>query len=105
VKEDRDYEWAGSQARPRPVHERRRKSTLRRQFNEFAGIRNGHYEESKWWTNAGKATAFYLLLAYGEKLIAHEWALGMLLAALIAPEVIKKAMVLKSQRNGQHSPT
>ncbi len=81
----------------------KRQSSFRRNVNEFFGLRHGEYEESRAWTNIGKAIATSYLLFFAPEIVGKYDILLVLLGLLIVPEIFKKLLTLK-YGNGPSKP-
>jgi hypothetical protein len=58
--------------------------------------RDGEVQESKLFAVIGKSIAAYLLLAYSETVLDHEYALLILLTAMVAPDLYKKVITMRA---------
>jgi hypothetical protein len=72
-----------------------RKQLLRRDLNDIVRAEDGKVSEAKLWANAGKGTAFFLLLNYSEKVIQTWDSLAILLLILIMPDLVKQLIKMK----------
>jgi len=68
-------------------------------------MRDGEVQESKTWATVGKAICVYLLLVFSDRVLATDFGLAVLLTALIAPDVFKKAITMRYNGNGDHKTT
>lgn len=73
----------------------KRKSTLRRDLNESVRAPDGTFSEAKAWSNVGKLLCAWLIVGYTEMVLKTEYTLFTLLLFLIAPDLIKKFLVLR----------
>ena len=82
----------------------RRRSGLRRDFNDLVRDESGNLSPTKIGTLVGQWLAVKLILENGEKIIANWDSLTVLFSVLIAPELFKKLMNMK-YGNGHASTT
>jgi len=72
-----------------------RRSPVRRAVGGMV-MRNGQVAESLVWTNIGKGMCVWLLYYHAPIIISHEWALAVLILALIAPDLLKKVIEMRT---------
>ena len=79
----------------------RRRSVLRRDLNDMVRDPSGNVAEAKLWASLGKAIAAYLLMSNSAHIIAYWDALAVLLLILVAPDLIKKVLNLRKERQNE----
>jgi hypothetical protein len=82
----------------KPVVEKRH-SPLRRHLNEMATGPDGRFSESKAWASVGKLCCVYLLMFHTEPVLHEEYTLLTLLTFVIAPDLVKKFMMMRFNAN------
>lgn len=82
----------------------RRRSGVRRDFNDLVRDESGKISGSKIGTYAGQGLAGWLLYTNAVALIEHWEALAMIFTVLIAPELAKKRMTMKYSANEPDRP-
>ena len=80
---------------PSSTSKDRRTAGLRRDLNDLVRDKGGKVSLGKAGAVAGQVIAAKLLLEHSEFIIDRADALAILLAALIAPEIVKKLLTMK----------
>lgn len=72
----------------------KRRDKVRRVLGSMV-FRDGEPQESKIFASIGKILCAWLIVRYGDLLIANSWALFIVLAIMIFPDVAKKAITMR----------
>jgi len=76
----------------------RRKSIFRRDLNDLVRGPDGKVSEAKAYAVAFKGLMFYTFFHYTDKILGGWEVFSIFVTAFLAPDLLKKALVLRSER-------